>query len=67
MEQQSSSLRGVVSANIYGLSRPIGERALKIGAGFFNPDGPPAATVISCVGLPALDASFALDVVALER
>ena len=67
LEQQSSSLRGVVSVNIYGMSRPIGERALKIGAGFFDPAGPPAATVITCVGLPALDASFALEVVALER
>jgi enamine deaminase RidA (YjgF/YER057c/UK114 family) len=65
LEQQSSSLQRVAVANIYGLSRAIGERALKIGAGFFDNSQPPASMMIPCVGLPALDASFALDVVAV--
>ncbi len=65
LEQEHSSLTQVAAAGLYELSRPIGEQAQKIGAGFWGEAGPPALTRMPCVGLPSLDASFAIDVVSI--
>ncbi len=36
-----------------------------IAAGFLDPAKPPAGTLLPCVGLPSLDAGFAIDAVAV--
>ncbi|HSW50100.1 MAG TPA: RidA family protein [Bryobacteraceae bacterium] len=64
LEQERSSLSQVASAGLYALSRAIGEQAHRIGAGFWGQSGPPASTLLPCVGLPSLDASFAIEAVA---
>jgi enamine deaminase RidA (YjgF/YER057c/UK114 family) len=65
LEQERSSITQVVAAGLYALSRPIAEQAQKIGAGFWGQAGPPVSTRMPCVGLPSLDASFAIDVVSV--
>jgi enamine deaminase RidA (YjgF/YER057c/UK114 family) len=65
LEQEHSSIGQVVSANLYVLSRSIGDQAQRTSAGFWEPSKPPAWTMIPCVGLPSLDASFAIDAVSV--
>ena len=65
LEQEGSSIAQVASAGMYSLSKSIGEQAQKVGAGFWGQASPPASTRIPCVGLPSLDASFAVDVVSV--
>ncbi len=64
LEQERSSIAQVASAGFYALSRSIAEQAHRIGAGFWGQSGPPASTLLPCVGLPSLDASFAIEAVA---
>jgi enamine deaminase RidA (YjgF/YER057c/UK114 family) len=65
LEQERSSLTQVAVAGIYALSRPVGEQAQKISAGLWGEAGPPTLTRIPCVGLPSLDASFAIEMVSV--
>ncbi len=64
LEENGSSLRQAAWLSIYALSAPMGEQARRIGSEFLNQDKPPAGAVLVCEDLPALDASFAIDVVA---
>ncbi len=65
LEQEGSSLAGIAVLRLYALSRGLGEQAGKVAAGMLNPERPPAATVIPCVGLPSLDSAFSIDAVAV--
>jgi enamine deaminase RidA (YjgF/YER057c/UK114 family) len=64
LEENGSSLRQVAWLSIYTLSAPMGDQARRIGSQFLNGDKPPAGAILVCEDLPALDASFAIDVVA---
>jgi enamine deaminase RidA (YjgF/YER057c/UK114 family) len=64
LEENGSSLRQTAWLSIYALSEPMGEQARRIGGEFLNGDQPPAGAILVCEDLPALDASFAVDVVA---
>jgi enamine deaminase RidA (YjgF/YER057c/UK114 family) len=65
LEQVQASYDGLAVARLYPLSRPIGEIARKAGAEFFAGKGAPAATVLPVEGLPSIDATFAVEVVAV--
>jgi len=65
LEQGDSSWDRVAWMGFYVLSRPIGEQVQRIAAGFLDPAKPPAGTLLPCVGLPSLDAGFAVDAVAV--
>jgi enamine deaminase RidA (YjgF/YER057c/UK114 family) len=65
LEHEGSSLANVAALSYYSLSRGIAEQAGKIAAGLLDPSRPPAITAVSCVGLPALDAAFGVDAVAI--
>lgn len=65
LEQERSSIGQVASAGLYVLSRSIGEQAQRTGASSWDPSRPPAWTMLPCVGLPSIDASFAIDAVAV--
>jgi enamine deaminase RidA (YjgF/YER057c/UK114 family) len=60
----SSTARAVVTS-IYPLSGSIGEQVRRIGPEFFDKTKPPAGTLVLFEGLPSLDASFAVDVLAV--
>lgn len=64
LEENGSSLRQAAWLSIYALSAPLGDQARRIGSEFLNGDKPPAGAILVCEDLPALDASFAIDVVA---
>jgi enamine deaminase RidA (YjgF/YER057c/UK114 family) len=64
LEENGSTLRQAAWLSIYALSDPMGERARRAGSEFMNRDKPPAGSLLVCEDLPALDASFALEVVA---
>jgi len=58
-------LRARVVTSIYPLSGSIGEQVRRIAPEFFDKAKPPAGAVLSFEGLPSLDASFAVDVIAI--
>ena len=60
-----ASLQDVAMTGIYPLSNSIAGLVRKVRFEFLNPKRPPAATMLPFEDLPALDASFALDVVAV--
>jgi enamine deaminase RidA (YjgF/YER057c/UK114 family) len=64
LEQVQASYDGLAVARLYSLSRPIGELARKAAAGFFSSQAAPA-TVLPVEGLPSMDATFAVEVVAV--
>jgi enamine deaminase RidA (YjgF/YER057c/UK114 family) len=67
LEENGSSLRQAAWLSIYALSPPMGEQARRIGSESLNGEKPPAGAVLVCEDLPALDASFAVDVVAISK
>jgi enamine deaminase RidA (YjgF/YER057c/UK114 family) len=65
LEQVGSSPARAAVTSIYPLSGSIGEQVRRIGPEFFDKAKPPAGTLVSFEGLPSLDASFAVDVLAV--
>jgi enamine deaminase RidA (YjgF/YER057c/UK114 family) len=59
-----ASLRDAVWTSYYPLSSPAAELIRKMRFDFLNKAAPPAATMVPFEGLPSLDASFAVEVVA---
>lgn len=66
LEAEGSSLRNVVMSQCYPLSEEAAERIRKLRLDFYDPSRLPASTLLPLEGLPALDASFAIDVVAVK-
>jgi enamine deaminase RidA (YjgF/YER057c/UK114 family) len=64
LEPFGASLRDAVSSTLYGLNAEIAERTRSIATGFLP--APPGMTLI-VEGLPSLDASIAIEVVAAGR
>ncbi len=67
LEGVGSSLEGVAVARFYTLSLGINESIRKLRDGFFNGNPAPATTLVRVDNLPSLDASFAVDVIAVPK
>ena len=65
LEPMGTSTKNVAMAHFYPLSNSIGEQVKKIRLEFFDPAHLPAMTLLPFEGLPSMDASFAVDVVAV--
>jgi enamine deaminase RidA (YjgF/YER057c/UK114 family) len=65
LEPLSASTKSAAMVNFYPLSRTIANQVRRVGAEFFDPKHSPAATLDLFEGLPAMEASFALDVAAV--
>jgi enamine deaminase RidA (YjgF/YER057c/UK114 family) len=65
LEPLGASTKGAAMVNFYPLSNSIATQVRKISAEFFDPKRAPAATVSLFEGLPAMEASFAVDVAAI--
>jgi enamine deaminase RidA (YjgF/YER057c/UK114 family) len=65
LARTGASYAHVIDAHIYSLSRATSELAESAGREFFGPSGPPALTALPFEALPSIDASFALDAVAV--
>ncbi len=65
LEQAGASFNRVAVASVYPLSRSIADLVRKVRPEFLSAERPPAGTMLPFQGLPSLDASFALDVIAV--
>jgi enamine deaminase RidA (YjgF/YER057c/UK114 family) len=65
LEQTGASYNRVAVASVYPLSRSIADLVRKVRPEFCDRDRLPAGTMLPFQGLPSLDASFALEVIAV--
>jgi len=61
---QGVTYKDVFWSSIYPLTRPVAQRAETIRFEFYDPSHPPAGTILLFEGLPSLDASAAMDILA---
>jgi enamine deaminase RidA (YjgF/YER057c/UK114 family) len=66
LEPLGVSYKDVFWASFYPLTRPMEEKIRTMQTGFFDRAKPPAATMLLFEGLPSLDATMAVDVIAAK-
>jgi len=66
LAQGGSGFEHVAMSSIYPLTTPIAMTARKVRTEFYSRTSPPASTMLPFEGLPSLDASFAVEVVAVH-
>ena len=62
-----ATLGDVAMTHLYSLSRSTAERVRGVRLEYYNKVHPPATTMLMFEGLPSLDASFAVDVIAVPK
>ncbi len=67
LEGQKSGMKQVVFSNLYPISNRILETARKVRFEFFDAAKPPASTALVFEGLPSMDASLAIELVAVPQ
>jgi len=67
LDAQKSGMKQVVFSNLYPISNRILETARKVRFEFFDPAKPPASTALVFEGLPSMDASLAIELVAVPQ
>ena len=67
LEAAGSSVKDVAFSSIYPLSASIANLVRKVRFDFYDKARPPASTMLEFEGLPSMDSSFAVDVVAIKR
>lgn len=67
LEEGGMSFSDVAVSRFYTLAGAVSEKVRNLRFDFFNRDHPPANTMVELEGLPSLDASFAMDVVAIAK
>jgi enamine deaminase RidA (YjgF/YER057c/UK114 family) len=67
LDPLGADLKGVVMTHLYSLSRSTAERVKAVRLEYYDKTHPPATTMLLFEGLPSLDASFAVDVIALPK
>jgi enamine deaminase RidA (YjgF/YER057c/UK114 family) len=65
LEPLGASLKSAAKMNFFPLSNSIANQVRRISPEFLDPKHPPAATLDLFEGLPAMEASFAIDVAAI--
>ncbi len=58
---------GLAMSHVYLTSRSMGDTVRAVRSSFYNSARPPASTLLPFEGLPSLDASFGVDVVAVPE
>jgi enamine deaminase RidA (YjgF/YER057c/UK114 family) len=64
LEENGASMKSVFWSSIYPLSRTVTDKVRAIRFEYYDKANPPASTVMNFEGLPSLDASFSLEVIA---
>jgi enamine deaminase RidA (YjgF/YER057c/UK114 family) len=64
LEQSGTSMKNVFWSGIYALSRTVTEKIRNLRFDYYDKANPPASTLMQFEGLPSLDASFAVEVIA---
>ncbi len=65
LEQSGAKIDRVIMSSIYPLTRAVMEKVRAVRFDFYDRARPPASTMLPFEGLPSVDATFALDVVAV--
>jgi enamine deaminase RidA (YjgF/YER057c/UK114 family) len=65
LEDQGTSYGSVAHTAIYPISMTLADKIRTLGFEFLEKSRPPAATMTEFEGLPSLDASFAIDAIAI--
>ncbi len=65
METGGVSYKNVAMARIYSLTRASADQVRRLRFDYYNRAIPPASTLLLFEGLPSLDASFAIDIIAV--
>jgi enamine deaminase RidA (YjgF/YER057c/UK114 family) len=63
--QVGASIKDVAFSSVYPLSNSIADQVRKVRFEYYDQSRPPASTMLPFEGLPSMDASFAVDVVAV--
>lgn len=66
LEQEGVSTRDVAFAHFYPLAIRIATQVQQVRGEFFDPQRPPASSILLFEGLPSMGAGFAMDVVAVK-
>ncbi|MFN0166801.1 MAG: hypothetical protein ACKV22_10255 [Bryobacteraceae bacterium] len=67
LDAAGTSVKHVVFASTYPLSPSLSEQVRRLRFDYFDPSRPPASTLLPFEGLPAMEAGFAIDVVAIPK
>ncbi len=67
LESMGVDYRDVFWASAYPLTRPLEEKVRAMQKEFFDKSNPPAGTILLFEGLPSLDATMAIDVMAAAK
>jgi len=65
LQEAGTSFDRVAVSHVYPLSAALGEMVRRVRSEFYNHQAPPASTMLPFEGLPSLDASFGVDVIAV--
>ena len=60
-------MKNVAMSSLYPLSTSIAEQVRRIRFDFYDKSRPPASTMLNFEALPAMDAGFAVDVIAIAK
>jgi enamine deaminase RidA (YjgF/YER057c/UK114 family) len=67
LEEMGVGFNSVAMSRVYPLTKRVSDRVRELRFNFYDPKAPPASTLLLFEGLPSLDASFAIDVVAIGK
>jgi enamine deaminase RidA (YjgF/YER057c/UK114 family) len=67
LEEGGASIQDVAFSSAYPLSSSIADLVRKVRFDYFDKSRPPASTMLPFEGLPSMDASFAIDVLAIPK
>ncbi|MBI1788179.1 MAG: hypothetical protein HYR60_11590 [Acidobacteria bacterium] len=67
LREAGVSAKNVAMSSLYPLSTSLAEQVRRIRFEFYDPSHPPASTMLPFEGLPAMEAGFAVDVVAVVQ
>ncbi|HEU0122819.1 MAG TPA: RidA family protein [Bryobacteraceae bacterium] len=67
LESANSSMKLVAFSSLYSLSNPITAKIRAARFDYYDKAKPPASTLLLFEGLPSMDASFAIELVAVPR
>jgi enamine deaminase RidA (YjgF/YER057c/UK114 family) len=67
LKEAGASIKNVAMSSVYPLSASLGEQVRKIRFDFYDKARPPASTMLPFEGLPAMEAGFAVEVVAVVQ
>jgi enamine deaminase RidA (YjgF/YER057c/UK114 family) len=67
LEEMGVSFNDVAMSRVYPLTKTVSDKVREARFSFYDAKNPPASTLLLFEGLPSLDASFGIDVIAVAK